>query len=87
VSAALIIFATFSGLAVCICAVAGAILLANGKLTLPKTTMRRLQREKAALTIAEMRLERERVQTMHDAQIELRLRAALPPGEGDAHGS
>lgn len=80
--AALIVFSVFAGLALVIATVAGSILIANGKLTLPHTNARRVQQAKAELDIASFRLERERVQMMLDAQIDLRLnRAALPEGE------
>ena len=80
--AALIVLATFAGLSMFIGTVAASILIANGKLTLPHTNMRRVQHEKVALEIASLKLDKERVQMLLDSQIDLRLnRAALPAGE------
>lgn len=81
-TAALVVFSVFAGMALCIATVAGSILIANGKVTLPHTTTRRLQRAKVELEVAQIQLDRERVHMMLDAQIDLRLdRAALPKGE------
>ena len=81
--AALIVFAVLVGLGFCIAIVAISIMLSSGKLTVAGTNMRRLQHAKTDLAIAEMRLERERINTMLDKQIELRTRAALTSGEDD----
>lgn len=83
-TAVLVVSATFCGLALCIGTVATAILLANGKLTIRGTNMRRIAQAETSLRVAQAKLETERVQTMLDAQIDLRTRAALPAApEGD----
>lgn len=76
-TAAFVVLAVFVGLSLVIATTAGAILLANGKLTLPGTNMRRLQHEKVALEVARMTLEREHVQVQLEAQTDLRLTRAL----------
>lgn len=83
----LIILAVFFGIAMCIGIVAASILLANGKLTLPNTNMRRIQQARIALQVAEIRLEQERIAMTTDAQIELRLKRAALPGGGQDESS
>lgn len=76
-SAALIVFAVFFGLSLCIGTVATSILIANGKLTLPRTNMRRVALAKVDLEVARMALERESLQMRMDDAIHLRLERSL----------
>lgn len=77
--AALIVLSVFLGLSTVIATIAGAILIANGKLTLPNTNLRRVQRERTELTLSQIRLERESMQMRLDDAIHLRLERATDP--------
>lgn len=81
VTAAFVVLAVFSGLSMFIGTVAAAILVANGKLTLPNTNMRRLQQARNTVEIARAQLDQERIRMTIDAQIDLRLQRALTKGE------
>jgi len=76
IAAVFIILSVFFGLSMVVGTAAGAILIANGKLTLPNTNYRRVQRERAQLTLDQIRLERESMQLRLDDAIQLRLERA-----------
>jgi hypothetical protein len=82
-TAALVVLSVFLGTALVIATIGGLIMLADGKITLPRTNARRLQRERTETAILEFRLEQERTRTMLDAQIEMRYKNALPRGTSE----
>jgi hypothetical protein len=72
-TAALIVFTVFVGIALVVGVVASAILLADGKLTLPNTNARRVMHARAMNELSRLRLEDESMQMRIDDAIQLRL--------------
>lgn len=75
--AVFVILSVFAGLSMVVATAAAAILIANGKLTLPNTNYRRIQRERAEITLAQIRLEQESLRMRMDDAIHLRLERVL----------
>jgi hypothetical protein len=82
-TAALIVFSVFAGIAVVIATVAGCLLLANGKITLPGSNARRLQSARVDLEVARYKAAADRVREERNDEIDIRMRRALDPPKGD----
>jgi hypothetical protein len=72
-----ILLSVFGGIGIVVGTVGGMILIAEGKLTLPGTNMRKLQHEKVELEILRFAVQRESAQAELDGVLNLRRDRAL----------